>query len=82
MSRADKNATNASYVIEIDPETKLPVRMRVLLLTGQKGSTVIKKKRIVGGDHVAFYFDYELKDFNKSKMNVPAPARKALSKLR
>ena len=82
MSRADKTATNAVYDVEIDPETLLPVNVRVLLLTGQKGATVTKKGRIVGGDHVAFYFDYALSDFGQTKIDMPLGARRALAKIR
>lgn len=82
MSRADKTATNATYDIEIDPETLLPLKLRVLLLTGQKGTTITKKGNIVGGDHVAFYFDYELSEFNTTKMDMPRAAQVALGKIR
>ena len=82
MSRADKTATNATYDIEIDPETLLPVKVRVLLLTGQKGATITKNGKIVGGDHVAFYFDYKLGDFNTATVNLPRDARTALRKIR
>ena len=70
------------YDIEIDPATTLPTKMRVLLLTGQKGATITKKNRIIGGDHVAFYFDYELSGFDSTKMDIPAPAKKLLAKMR
>lgn len=82
MSRADKTATNAVYDIEIDPETLLPVNVRVLLLTGQKGATITKKGEIIGGDHVAFYFDYALSNFNATKIDMPADAQRALAKIR
>ena len=82
MSRADKTATNAYYDVDIDPETVLPVKIRVLLLTGQKGRTITKNNRIVDGDHVAFYFNYDLADFNKTKVDMPISARKALAKIR
>ena len=71
-----------SYDVEIDPETQLPVKIKVLLLTGQKGTTITKDNRIVGGDHVAFHFVYDLSGFNKTQVKMPAEARKVLSKLR
>lgn len=82
MSRADKTATNVTYDFEIDPRTQLPVKMKVLLLTGQKGATITKDDKIVGGDHVAFHFEYDLADFNKTKVKVPGEALKVLRKLR
>ena len=82
MSRADKTATNASYDIEIDPETLLPVKLRVLLLTGQKGTTITKNGKIVGGDHVAFYFDYALSEFDTAKIEMPRDAQTALAQIR
>ena len=82
MSRADKTTTNAWYDIEIDPETLLPVKLRVRLLTGQRGTTIVKRGKIVGGDHVAFYFDYELSEFNTAKIEMPRDAQVALGKIR
>ena len=82
MSRADKTATNAYYDIQIDPETQLPKRMRILLLTGQKGLTEVKNNKIVGGDHVAFHFEYELSEFGRKAGSIPPKAKKILDSLR
>ena len=46
--------TNAFYEIEIDPETALPIRIKVTALTGRKGKTRRKGNKIVGGEHAAF----------------------------
>ncbi len=70
----DKTITNAYYDIEIDPETKLPVSIHVVILTGSKGGTEAKGKKILGGEHVAFHFKYELSRFGKIKKPVIPPA--------
>ena len=83
MSGADKTLTNAFYEIEIDPETVLPVRIKVTALTGRKGATVAKDKKIVGGEHAAFHFEYKLSKFGKvDPPKVPPEAMKVLASLR
>ena len=62
--------TNAYYDIEIDPETVMPVKLTLTVLTGQKGETLTKGKKIVGGKHVAFHFEYDLTGFGKTKLEV------------
>ena len=54
--------------------------MRVLLLTGQKGATKIKNKKIVGGDHVAFHFEYKLSQFGRKQETIPTDAQAMLRK--
>jgi len=83
VSGADKTLTNAFYEIEIDPDTNLPVRIKVTALTGRRGTTEAKGKKIVGGEHAAFHFEYRLSDFGKvEKPEVPHEAAKVLAKLR
>ena len=77
-----ERALTPEQFCEIDPETLFPVKVRVLLLTGQKGATITKNGKIVGGDHVAFYFDYALSEFNTTEVKMPADARRALAKIR
>ena len=77
----DKTVTNASYEIEIDPETQLPVSIKVLILTGARGQTEAVGKKIVGGNHVAFHFRYELSQFGKlKKPTIPPEAQRLLAK--
>jgi hypothetical protein len=77
----DKTITNAHYEIEIDPATKLPVRIAMVILTGTRGSTESKDKKIVGGKHVAFHFDYRLSDFGKLKRPaIPPEAQRLLAR--
>ncbi len=73
--------TNAYYEIEINPATRLPVKIAVLLLTGTREGTVVKDKKIVGGRHVAFHFEYGLSNFGKLKApKIPPEAEKLLAK--
>ena len=82
MSRADKTTTNAWYDIEIDPETVLPVKIEVTVLTGRKGATLSKGDKIVGGEHVAFHFSYALSKFDDVEQpTIPAEAGKVLAQL-
>ena len=77
MSSLDKSLSNAYYEIEIDPALELPVSMKVVLLAATRGETEVDaKKRIVGGRHVAFHFQYSLSDFGK--IEKPAIPREAL----
>ena len=77
----DKTITNAYYEIQIDPRTVLPVRIRVTVLTGSRGDTEVEKKKITGGKHVAFHFEYRLSKFDKlEKVEVPRSAQKLLAK--
>jgi hypothetical protein len=81
VSGTDKRTTNAFYEIEIEPETKLPVRITVSVLTARKGTTEIKGEKIVGGQHVAFHFEYQLSEFDKvSPPKIPPEAGKLLAK--
>lgn len=83
MSGADKTLTNAYYEIEIDPVTTLPVRIKVTALTGRRGATRAKGKKIIGGEHAAFHFEYKLGDFGKVKApDMPKEAAKVLAKLK
>lgn len=76
----DKSATNAYYDIEVDPKTSLPLRIRLTVLTGKRGTTVVKKGKIIGGDHVAFHFEYSLSDYGKvERPKIPAAAKKLLA---
>lgn len=80
MSGVDKTATNAWYDVEIDPESKLPLGITLTVLTGRKGDTIVKKKRIVGGDHVAFHFRYRLSRYGEiERPEIPPAARKLLA---
>ena len=77
----DKTITNSWYDIEIDPATQLPVSIRVVILTGSRGGTEAKGKKIMGGEHVAFHFTYKLSDFGKvEKPVVPPEAARLLAK--
>ena len=67
MSGLDKTITNANYEIDLDQKTGLPKKIRVVLLTGRKGETDVEKKKIVGGRHVAFHFEYTLSDFGEAE---------------
>lgn len=81
MSSVDKTITNAYYEIEIDPATKLPVSINMVILTGQRGETETKDKKITGGKHVAFHFRYDLSSFGKLKRpTIPADAQKLLAR--
>ncbi len=81
MSSLDKTLTNAYYEIEIHPTTRLPVKIAILLLTGTREGTVMKDKKIIGGRHVAFHFEYELSNFGKLKTpKIPPEAEKLLAK--
>ena len=73
--------TNAYYEIEIDHETQLPTSIRMTVLTGRRGSTITKGKKIVGGEHVAFHFNYALSDFGAEKApSIPPEANRILTK--
>ena len=75
--------TNAFYEIEIDPETSLPIRIKVTALTGRKGKTRSKGKRIIGGEHAAFHFEYKLSDFGEVEApKMPRSAQRVLAKLK
>ena len=81
MSGLDKTITNAYYEVEIDPATKLPVSITMVILTGTKAGTESKGKQITGGRHVAFHFKYELSDFGKvDKPQIPLEAQRLLAK--
>ena len=81
MSSVDKTITNAYYEIEIDPAQQLPLNINMVILSGTKGSTESKDKKILGGRHVAFHFKYEMSSFGKlKKIVIPAEAQKVLAK--
>ena len=82
MSSLDKSLTNAYLDIEIDHATQLPVSMKVVLLAATKGETEVDKaKKIVGGKHVSFHFNYTFSDFNQvEKPNVPKEAQRLLAR--
>ena len=80
MSSMDKTLTNTFYEFEIDPESYLPRRIRMLVLAGTKGGTEREGRRIVGGEHVSMMFDFRLDDFGEiEKPDIPAPALKLLA---
>ncbi len=83
----DKTITSSFYEVEIDPETVLPVRIHITVLTGRKGEdpqadTKAKGKDIVGGEHVAFHFEYTLSKYGKppQPLKIPREASKLLAK--
>jgi len=77
----DKTITNAYYEIEIDPVQQLPLSINMVILSGTKGSTESKDKKITGGKHVAFHFKYEMSSFGKlKKITIPPDAQKVLAK--
>jgi len=82
LSSVDKTLTNAYYEIEIEPKTHLPLNIKVVILTGTRGTdTQTKGKTIIGGKHVAFHFAYELSDFGKlKKPTIPPEAQKLLAR--
>ena len=81
MSSLDKSVTNAMYEIEIDPETVLPVRIHVTVLTGRRGTTEMEGKKITGGEHVAFHFEYRLEKFGElDRLEIPSDARRLLAR--
>ena len=81
MASVDKTITNAYYEIEIDPVQQLPLSINMVILSGTKGSTESKDKKIIGGKHVAFHFKYEMSSFGKlKKITIPAEAQKVLAK--
>ena len=83
MSRLDKRMTNAFYEIEIDPKTELPKTIGITILTGRRGETKFENKRIVGGRHVVFRFEYSLSGFGEAEdLEIPRAARKLLAKVR
>jgi hypothetical protein len=78
----DRSLTNAWYEIEIDPATQLPVRLKVVLLAAIRGETEYDRaKRITGGNHIAFHFEYRLGDFGEvEKPQIPIQAMRLLAK--
>lgn len=82
MSRADKTTTNAWYDVTVDVETGRPQKLTLAVLTGQKNATITQGDKIVGGEHVAFYFTYDLSKFGEANVNFPEDARRELAKIR
>jgi len=82
LSSLDKTLTSAYYEVEIDPETRFPISVHMVLLAAVKGETEVdKSKRIVGGKHVAFHFRYALGEFGKlEKPQIPRDAERLLAK--
>lgn len=79
MSRVDKQITNAFYEIELDHDRGLPVGIHVTVLTGRKGATEKKGKKITGGEHVAFHFEYSLSGFGDPEPpEIPPEATRLL----
>ncbi len=75
--------TSAYYDIEIDHASQLPVTVKMVLLAATKGETEVDKatKKIVGGKHVAFWFNYKFSDFGKiTKPDVPREAQRILAR--
>ena len=81
MSKVDKQITNAYFLIDVDRKTQRPVSMQMVILTGEKGSTEAKGKKITGGRHVAFLFNYKLSEYDTLKRPViPPEAAKLLAR--
>lgn len=79
----DKRITNASYTVEVDPRTQVPVGIRMTVLAGRKGATELNKTTIVGGEHVAFHFEYTLSAFDEvDPLRIPPQAQKLLMRRR
>jgi len=77
----DKTITNAYYEIEIDPAKQIPLSINMVILTGTRGETESKDKKIIGGRHVAFHFKYEMSSFGKlKKIVIPPEAQKVLAR--
>ena len=77
MSRVDKTRTQAFYEIDVDLATNLPKSIKMVILTGVRGAD--EDKPIANQEHVAFHFDYRMKDFGKvAAFEVPPAARKLL----
>ena len=73
--------TNASYIIEVDPETDLLVSIKMTVLAGRRGATEWQGKKITGGEHVAFHFKYTFSDYDKVEpLKIPPEAWKLLAK--
>ncbi len=73
----DKTRTQAIYEIDVDLATNLPKSIKMIILTGVRGAD--EDKPIGSQEHVAFHFDYNLKDYGKvAAFEVPIPARKLL----
>ena len=82
MSTVDKTVTNAYYEIEIEPVTKVPVKIHVVILTATKGQTEVKGKEFTGGKHVVFHLTYEMSSFGKlPKPKIPPAAQRVLAKI-
>jgi hypothetical protein len=81
VSSLDKTISNCYYEIEIDPQTQLPVNIKMLVLTGTRGGTESKNKKITGGKHVSFQFEYQLSEFgNVAEPKLPLEAQKVLAR--
>jgi hypothetical protein len=81
LSGLDKTITNAYYVIDLDRKSGLPRSIQMVVLTGSKGETEAKDKKITGGKHVSFRFDYKLSEFGKlKKPAIPTEAQRLLAK--
>ena len=73
----DKTRTQAFYEIDIDLATNLPKSIKMVVLTGVRGAD--EDKPIANQEHVAFHFDYNMKDYGKvAAFEVPKAAQKLL----
>jgi hypothetical protein len=81
LSKVDKTITNAYYVIDIDRKSQRPVSVQFVVMTGEKGGTEAKGKKITGGRHVVFMFEYKLGDYDQLKApTLPPEAAKLLAR--
>jgi len=81
LSGLDKRLTNSYYLIDINRKTGLPRSIQMVILTASKGETESKDRKITGGKHVAFRFDYKLSEYGKlKKPAIPTEAQRLLAK--
>ena len=73
----DKTETRSSVEITLNPETMLPETIKMLVLTGVKGTA--GSQRLVNEKHVAFHYEYKFSSFNEvERFPVPKEATKLL----
>lgn len=73
----DKTRSQAIFEIDVDLATNLPKSIKMIVLTGVRGGD--DDKAIGNQEHVAFHFDYNLKDYGKvAAFEVPKQAQKLL----
>ena len=81
LSRVDKTVSRTFMEIDINHETSLPEKFRMVVLTGVKGTGGDKngKGRLDNEEHVAFHFEYTIGDIDEvAAFKVPPAARKLL----